>query len=217
MTPARSTMLLRAPTLLIMILFMILPMAVAVVYSFMTKGPYGGVQPPATFAAYQQLLFQEDFDGNLVFSPAYLIIFWRSVWLATLTVLISLAIGLPMAWYIACRPVAQRGMLLLLVTLPFWINTLIRTYCWVLILRDEGLLNIGLRNESFTNKNADGIAFVKAVKQLPNYKFTPIIMLTTESQEDKKMEGQAAGAKAWVVKPFKPEQMLAAVAKLVLP
>ena len=65
--------------------------------------------------------------------------------------------------------------------------------------------------------NMDGIAFVKAVKQHPTYKFTPIIMLTTESQEGKKMEGQAAGAKAWVVKPFKPEQMLAAVAKLCLP
>ncbi len=65
--------------------------------------------------------------------------------------------------------------------------------------------------------NMDGIAFVKAVKQLPNYKFTPIIMLTTESQESKKQEGQAAGAKAWVVKPFKPEQMLVAVEKLVLP
>jgi len=65
--------------------------------------------------------------------------------------------------------------------------------------------------------NMDGISFVKAVKQLPNYKFTPIIMLTTESQEAKKQEGQAAGAKAWVVKPFKPEQMLGAVAKLVLP
>lgn len=65
--------------------------------------------------------------------------------------------------------------------------------------------------------NMDGISFVKAVKQLPNYKFTPIIMLTTESQEAKKAEGQAAGAKAWVVKPFKPEQMLAAVSKLCLP
>jgi len=64
--------------------------------------------------------------------------------------------------------------------------------------------------------NMDGISFVKAVKQLPNYKFTPVIMLTTESQEAKKLEGQAAGAKAWVVKPFKPEQMLAAVEKLVL-
>jgi two-component system chemotaxis response regulator CheY len=65
--------------------------------------------------------------------------------------------------------------------------------------------------------NMDGITFVKEVKKHPNYKFTPIIMLTTESQEAKKQEGQAAGAKAWVVKPFKPEQMLAAVSKLILP
>ena len=65
--------------------------------------------------------------------------------------------------------------------------------------------------------NMDGITFVKNVKQLPAYKFTPVIMLTTESQESKKQEGQAAGAKAWVVKPFKPEQMLGAVEKLVLP
>jgi two-component system chemotaxis response regulator CheY len=49
------------------------------------------------------------------------------------------------------------------------------------------------------------------------YKFTPIIMLTTESDESKKREGQAAGARAWVVKPFKPEQMLAAVQRLCLP
>lgn len=63
----------------------------------------------------------------------------------------------------------------------------------------------------------DGISFVKAVKQLPAYKFTPIIMLTTESEESKKREGQAAGAKAWVVKPFKPEQLLGAVQKLCLP
>lgn len=63
----------------------------------------------------------------------------------------------------------------------------------------------------------DGISFVKAVKQMANYKFTPIIMLTTESDESKKREGQAAGAKAWVVKPFKPEQMLGAVQKLCLP
>ncbi len=59
--------------------------------------------------------------------------------------------------------------------------------------------------------------WVKAVKQLPAYRFTPVIMLTTEAGEDKKREGQAAGAKAWVVKPFQPQQMLGAVAKLVLP
>jgi two-component system chemotaxis response regulator CheY len=63
----------------------------------------------------------------------------------------------------------------------------------------------------------DGITFVKNVKQMPNYRFLPIIMLTTESRESRKLEGQAAGAKAWVVKPFQPEQMLAAVSKLILP
>jgi two-component system chemotaxis response regulator CheY len=65
--------------------------------------------------------------------------------------------------------------------------------------------------------NMDGITFVKEVKKLAHYKFTPIIMLTTESQESKKAEGQAAGARAWVVKPFQPAQMLAAVAKLIMP
>ncbi|MFQ3574429.1 MAG: response regulator [Thermodesulfovibrionales bacterium] len=65
--------------------------------------------------------------------------------------------------------------------------------------------------------NMDGITFLKELKNKPAYKFTPVIMLTTESQESKKMEGKAAGAKAWVVKPFKPEQMLAAIEKLIIP
>jgi two-component system chemotaxis response regulator CheY len=65
--------------------------------------------------------------------------------------------------------------------------------------------------------NMDGISFVKAVKQLPAYRFTPVVMLTTESNDEKKREGQAAGAKAWVLKPFKPEQMIGVVQKLVLP
>ena len=65
--------------------------------------------------------------------------------------------------------------------------------------------------------NMDGITFLKALREQPRYKFTPVIMLTTEAGEDKKREGQAAGARAWVVKPFKPEQLLLAVAKLILP
>ncbi len=65
--------------------------------------------------------------------------------------------------------------------------------------------------------NMDGITFVTEAKKLAAYKFTPVIMLTTESSDDKKRAGQAAGAKAWVVKPFQPPQMLAAVAKLVMP
>ena len=65
--------------------------------------------------------------------------------------------------------------------------------------------------------NMDGITFVAEARKLPAYKFTPIIMLTTESQEDKKRQAQAAGARAWVTKPFQPEQMLSAVAKLIAP
>jgi two-component system chemotaxis response regulator CheY len=65
--------------------------------------------------------------------------------------------------------------------------------------------------------NMDGLTFLREAKKLAAYKFTPVIMLTTESHESKKQEGQQSGAKAWVVKPFKPEQMLAAVAKLILP
>lgn len=63
--------------------------------------------------------------------------------------------------------------------------------------------------------NMDGISFVREMKTKASYKFTPVIMLTTEGAEDKKKEGQSAGAKAWVVKPFKPEQMLQAVSMLI--
>jgi len=62
----------------------------------------------------------------------------------------------------------------------------------------------------------DGIGFLKAVKAHPAYKFTPVIMLTTEAGEDKKNEGRAAGAKAWITKPFQPQNLLDAVSKLVL-
>jgi len=65
--------------------------------------------------------------------------------------------------------------------------------------------------------NMDGLSFLKAVRQHPTYKFTPVIMLTTEAGEERKKEGQAAGARAWVVKPFRPEQLLVAVSKLILP
>lgn len=64
--------------------------------------------------------------------------------------------------------------------------------------------------------NMDGITLVREMKKLDSYKFTPVIMLTTEAQDEKKREGQAAGAKAWVVKPFQPQQMLNAVSKLIM-
>jgi two-component system chemotaxis response regulator CheY len=63
----------------------------------------------------------------------------------------------------------------------------------------------------------DGIGFLQIIKAKPNYKFTPVIMLTTETGADKKNQARSAGAKAWLTKPFQPSTMLDAVAKFCLP
>lgn len=63
----------------------------------------------------------------------------------------------------------------------------------------------------------DGLSLLKALKQHPQHRFTPVMMLTTEAGEDKKAIGRSEGARAWMTKPFRPEQMLQAVQKLVLP
>jgi len=63
----------------------------------------------------------------------------------------------------------------------------------------------------------DGLTFLKELKKHPQHRFTPVMMLTTEAGEDKKAIGRSEGARAWMTKPFRPEQMLQAVQKLVLP
>lgn len=61
----------------------------------------------------------------------------------------------------------------------------------------------------------DGITLIKHLRALPNYKFTPILMLTTESAVDKKGEGKSAGATGWIVKPFNPDQLLTTIKKVL--
>ncbi|MEL0634111.1 response regulator [Pseudoalteromonas carrageenovora] len=61
----------------------------------------------------------------------------------------------------------------------------------------------------------DGITLIRELRTLPNYKFTPLLMLTTESGLDKKIEGKAAGATGWIVKPFNPDQLLAVIKKVI--
>jgi len=61
----------------------------------------------------------------------------------------------------------------------------------------------------------DGITLIRNLRTLPNYKFTPILMLTTESAADKKGEGKAAGATGWIVKPFNPDQLLNTIKKVL--
>jgi len=137
----KTTLLLLLPAVGLIFLFMVIPMLISLLYSFMTANVYGGVTMPFTFGAYVQMLFDQDFSGNLTFMPDYLLIMLRSVYLALATTILSLALGFPIAWYIMCQTPARRTLLLTLVTLPFWINTLIRTYCWILLLRDSGLVN----------------------------------------------------------------------------
>ena len=61
----------------------------------------------------------------------------------------------------------------------------------------------------------DGISLVKELRALPTYRFTPMLVLTTESSQEKKLEGKQAGATGWIVKPFNPEQLLATIARVL--
>jgi two-component system, chemotaxis family, chemotaxis protein CheY len=78
----------------------------------------------------------------------------------------------------------------------------------------DGNLKVNLIVCDVNMPNMDGLTFLKTVKTVAAYKFTPVIMLTTESQDAKKAEGRAAGAKAWITKPFQPSQLVDAVNKL---
>jgi len=78
----------------------------------------------------------------------------------------------------------------------------------------EGAAKVNLIVCDVNMPNMDGLTFLKEVKNIAAYKFTPVIMLTTESQESKKAEGKAAGAKAWITKPFQPSQLVDAVNRL---
>src|SRR3954468_20132753 len=95
-----STILLISPAVLVIGILMLIPMFIALAYSFMTADPYGGVQAPLTFDAYFQFLYQRDFDASLIFGSDYILIIARSFYLAVATTVICLVLGLPVAWYI---------------------------------------------------------------------------------------------------------------------
>jgi len=75
--------------------------------------------------------------------------------------------------------------------------------------------SVGLILSDINMPNMDGIEFTRRLRAMPEYKFVPIVLLTTESHPEKKQEGKAAGATAWIVKPFTPDQLLAVVKKVV--
>jgi hypothetical protein len=112
-------------------IFFILPLFIIVAVSFATRDPAGHV----TFA-------NPTLDNYLTATrPEYLTALWNSLRYAAITTILSILIGYPIAYWISRYGGARKNLLLVLVMLPFWTSYLIRTYAWMIILRDTGVLN----------------------------------------------------------------------------
>ena len=134
------------PGLFWLILFFAAPLVVILLYSFLTPGPTGNVVWTFTLDNYITL-FTKDLYVN-----AYL----RSLWIGVVTTVICLLVGYPLALYIVQRPPRWRNLLLFLVLIPFWTNFLVRTYAWMIILANNGVLNsliqaVGLPRQTLLN------------------------------------------------------------------
>lgn len=118
-----------------LLIFFIVPLLIVLVYSFLERGTYGGVTWTFTLGNYQRLA-----------NELYLGVLWRSLWLALITTVACLLIGYPLAFFIATRSPRWRNALLLLVIIPFWTNFLVRTYAWIVLLRQQGVVNVALQS-----------------------------------------------------------------------
>ena len=139
------------PSWVVLLIFVAAPVLMMLVYSFLTKEFRGGVIWEPSLGAYDQFFFDRGLFGD---EPpkvewTYILIFWRSIWQAGLATVLSLLIGFPTAYYIATRPARTRALWVFLITIPYWVNLLIRTVSMKFLLRDQGpmndfLMNIGL-------------------------------------------------------------------------
>jgi spermidine/putrescine transport system permease protein len=131
--PGLQVLVLIFPSLFWLVVFFAVPLVIVFVYSFLKRGPYGQIVWEFNLQNYARF-----------FDPLYLRIFVRSFRIAAITTLLCFLLGYPMAYWIATRPPKWRNTLLLLLMIPFWTNFLVRTYAWILLLRDTGLVNNAL-------------------------------------------------------------------------
>lgn len=155
-----------APGLLWTTVFCLLPMVVVLAVSFASRGTYGGVVWAFSLENYRDLLH-----------PLYGRIFGQSLWLAGMTTAICLALGFPLAYYIARLPPRRQALWLVLIMLPFWTNFLVRTYAWIFILRTEGLLNTVLMQFSLISSPLDLLYSNQAVLLGLVYGYLPFMVL----------------------------------------
>lgn len=120
-----------SPVTFWLVLFFVFPLLFILLISFATRGLYGGVEYIFTIENYTRF-----------FDPLYLKILWDSIVIAGFTTLICLVFGYPFAYIIAKSPKKYRNLLLMLVIVPFWTNSLVRTYAWIVLLRTEGVINM---------------------------------------------------------------------------
>lgn len=112
------------------LVFSIIPIVLIAIYSFCSRSPYGDIIYEFTWDNYKRFL-----------EPIYLNVLWRSVVLAAQSTIICFLLGYPMALIIARSPVKKRSLMILLFILPLWTNFLLRTYAWMVLLRDQGVIN----------------------------------------------------------------------------
>lgn len=119
-----------SPIVVWMLAFFIVPIFFIVLISFFTRGQYGEIQYSLTLNNYARLI-----------SPLYIKILGQSLIIAVATTILCLIFGYPFAYFIAKSSKKYRIFLLLLVIIPFWTNSLVRTYAWIILLRSEGIIN----------------------------------------------------------------------------
>ncbi len=174
----RRRLLLAAPAMFTLGLFLLLPLGIMLLVSLLQSGDYGGVKwGQYSLEAYVNFLYERDLDDSLVFNTDYLQIFQRSFWLSVMTTAGCLLIGFPTALYLALQNERKRNLLLFLVTVPFWTNLLVRVYAWILLLRNGGLVDSGLHGLGLTDK-ALGILYTDGAVIIGLlYTFLPFMVL----------------------------------------
>ncbi len=174
----RRRLLLSAPAMLTLLVFMLLPLGIMFVVSILQSGDYGGVKwGEYSVEAYRNFFYERDLDDQLVFNTDYLEIFQRSFWLSILTTAGCLLIGFPTALYLALQTERKRNLLLFLVTVPFWTNLLVRAYAWMLLLRNGGLVDEGLQGLGITDSGLGLLYTNNAVTIGLLYTYLPFMVL----------------------------------------
>jgi spermidine/putrescine transport system permease protein len=166
-----------APAWFVIGIFGVLPMLIMLGISFMTADPYGGVEPSYSHEAYIQFFFERDLDDSLEFNPLYINIVLRSLGLAVVTTVLCLVVGLPVAYFIARQPESRRNVLILLITIPFWTNLLVRTYAWILILTRNGVVDARLQALGFEAGTFDLLYTNTAILIGLVYSYLPFMVL----------------------------------------